>query len=311
MVRGGGVVAMPTETVYGLAGDAFNERAVARIFEVKARPSFDPLIVHVCDEAMAARVVADIPPLARKLMAAFWPGPLTLVLPKRAEVPGLVTSGLDTVAVRLPNHPLALALIRESGCPLAAPSANPFGYISPTTAEHVRAQLGDKIDGILDGGACSVGVESTIVGFGDDGSLHLLRPGGIPLEAIAEATGVLATRYPLPATPSIPAPGMLRQHYAPRVPVRCVAAWDGVLPEAWRGKRIGWIGLRRPLQEGVFALEECLSETGDLRVAASRLFAAMRCLDGADLDGIVAELVPETGLGLAINDRLRRAEGKA
>ncbi|MCL1856981.1 MAG: L-threonylcarbamoyladenylate synthase [Kiritimatiellaeota bacterium] len=332
ILRRGGVVAMPTETVYGLAADAFNERAVARVFEAKARPSFDPLIVHVCDEAMAERVAAEAPPLARRLMARFWPGPLTLVLPKRPEVPPLVTSGLETVAVRMPDHSLALSLIRESGCPLAAPSANPFGYVSPTTAEHVRQQLGDKIDGIVDGGACRVGVESTIVGFGRDGGLRLLRPGGVTVEDIEAVAGekcwtldVECSMFDVPSasrddgniehpTSNIQhrtiAPGMLPQHYAPRVPVRCVTSgWDGTLPEAWRGKRIGWLGLRRPSHGALFATVECLSEEGDVRLAASRLFAAMRRLDAADLCGIVAELVPDAGLGLAINDRLRRAAG--
>jgi L-threonylcarbamoyladenylate synthase len=181
IIRGGGIVAFPTETVYGLGANGYNSLAVARIFEVKRRPSFDPLILHVADPADVRKLVKEIPSNAKKLIERFWPGPVTVVLLKEESIPDIVTAGLPSIAVRMPDHPMALSLIKESKCPIAAPSANPFGYLSPTTAEHVREQLGDQVDLILDGGPCTVGVESTIVSF-LDGKTRLLRPGGVSLE---------------------------------------------------------------------------------------------------------------------------------
>ena len=202
IIRKGGIVAFPTETVYGLGADAFNALAVARIFEVKGRPYFDPLIVHVANPADVEKLVKEIPPSAKKLMERFWPGPLTVVLLKVNNIPDIVTAGLRTVAIRMPNHPMALSLIKESRCPIAAPSANPFGYLSPTTAEHVREQLGDRVDLILDGGPCPVGVESTIVSFLEKKS-RLLRPGGVPLEEIESIIGKVEVS-PIDDRPSAP-----------------------------------------------------------------------------------------------------------
>lgn len=303
ILRAGGIVAMPTETVYGLAANAFDPRAVARVFEAKRRPSFDPLIVHVQAPEELRRVATEIPPAVQALAARFWPGPLTVVLPKQPGVPDLVTSGLPTVAVRMPDHPLALALIRAAGVPLAAPSANPFGYISPTTAEHVRRQLGNAVDYILDGGPCRVGVESTIVAW-RDGEPVLLRAGGLPVEEIEHVLGPVG-RVRATAAPGRPeAPGQLEQHYAPRTPLRLLT--DAEAPTAV-GAKLGWIGLRAPEEPGRYTHLEELSKRDDLRDAAAALFAAMHRLDAAGLDAIEARLVPESGLGRAINDRLRRA----
>lgn len=301
-LRRGGIVAMPTETVYGLAANAFDARAVARVFEAKRRPRFDPLIVHVAAPEDLSRVASEVPAAAQRLVTMFWPGPLTLVLPKLPSVPDLVTAGLATVAVRMPDHPLALALIRAAGTPLAAPSANPFGYISPTTAEHVRRQLGELVDVILDGGPCRVGVESTILGW-QAGVPVLLRAGGLAVEDLERELGPIQRGATHVADTAPEAPGQLAQHYAPRTPLRLVAQ-DEVLPKQ---KRLGWIGLGPPIEPALFSAIETLSPRGDLLEAAAALFAAMHRLDALGLDVILARLVPETGLGLAINDRLRRA----
>lgn len=221
-------MAFATETVYGLGANALNAISVARIFEAKGRPRFDPLIVHLADATEVERVVAEFPTVARKLADAFWPGPLTLVLPKRDCVPDLVTSNLPHVAVRVPGHPLAREMIRLAGCPVAAPSANLFGRVSPTTAEHVLEQLAGRIDLVLDGGPCSVGVESTVL---DVTTLPptLLRPGGIPVEAIEGLIGPVARVSAAGASPTpLAAPGMLPQHYAPRTPLRLVRDWHAV-----------------------------------------------------------------------------------
>lgn len=291
VLRAGGLVAMPTETVYGLAGDACNDRAVARIFEAKGRPRFNPLIVHLPD-LEAARRHAEIGPEAEALAAAFWPGPLTLVLPLRADrgLSPLVTAGLDTVAIRLPAHPVARALLVAFGGPVAAPSANPSGRVSPTRAGHVLDGLSGRIEAVLDGGPCAVGVESTIVGL--DGPATLLRPGGVPVEAIEAALG-----HPLilPGDPAQPkAPGQLASHYAPRARVRLNA--DVPAP----GET--WVSFGGPARFS-------LSESGDLVEAAANLFHILREADLATPDGgtIAFAPVPEGGLGRAINDRLRRA----
>ncbi len=298
LLHGGGVVAIPTETVYGLAANAFDARAVARVYEIKRRPSFDPLIVHVLDEAMLARVAAGIPDAARALIARFWPGPLTLVLPKAAAIPGLVTSGLSTVAVRMPAHPVARSLLELAGVPLAAPSANRFGSLSPTRAAHVAGQLGDDPDLVLDGGACEHGVESTIVAF--DSGVRVLRPGAVPLEALAALLPEVTLGRSDAETPV--APGQLAHHYAPRTPLRLV---EGGGTRGEGRARAGFLGFMRPAAG--YAQNRVLSETGDLREAAARLFEALHELDGLGLDRIDAETVPEAGLGVAIMDRLRRA----
>src|SRR4030043_222025 len=205
IIRRGGIVAFPTETVYGLGADAFNPLAMARIYEVKRRPYFDPLIVHVANHTDLEKFDKEIPSNAKKLIERFWPGPLTVVLLKKEEIPDIVTAGLPSVAIRMPNHPMALSLIKESKCPIAAPSANPFGYLSPTTAEHVRDTLGDQVDVILDGGPCPVGVESTIVSFLEGGP-RLLRPGGGSLEEIESIIGKVEVSPKEEGKPS--APGM-------------------------------------------------------------------------------------------------------
>lgn len=306
ILRDGGLVAIPTETVYGLGADALNPRAVARVFEVKARPRFDPLIVHVPDIAAAEKLVTEFPQAARRLAEAFWPGPLTIVLPKQDIVPDIVTSGLPTVAIRVPDHEMPQALLRETGLPIAAPSANPFGRLSPTTAEHVRAQLGEAVDFILDGGPCRVGVESTVVQV-RDGEVVLLRPGGVTveeLEAVAGAVTIPAADDH-PSTAAQPSPGTLPQHYAPRTPLQ-LGPCDR---DALAGRRVGLLCLTRPAETSSYAVVEVLSESGDLREAAANFFAALRRLDATGLDGIVAELFPDVGLGRALNDRLQRAAG--
>ncbi len=300
VIRQGGVVAFPTETVYGLGANALDATAVARVFELKGRPRFDPLIVHIADfDALDALVTAYSAP-ARLLAERFWPGPLTLVLPKRSCVPDIVTAGLPSVAVRLPDHPIARDLIRSAGVPLAAPSANLFGRTSPTTAAHVFEQFADRLDMVLDGGACSVGVESTVVSFLDARPL-LLRHGGVPLEDLAATIGPIQ----LPTTESerAVAPGQLPSHYAPRTPLRL---FNGQ-PSFTSGQRVGLLCLRSPRDHAPWTAIEVLSARGDLKEAATRLFAAMRRLDALDLDLILAESVSETGLGRAIMDRLRRA----
>jgi L-threonylcarbamoyladenylate synthase len=305
IIKKGGLVAFPTETVYGLGANAFAPLAVARIFEVKRRPYFDPLIVHIDDRSHLEKLVKEISPDAERLTERFWPGPLTVVLSKREEVPEIVTAGLPTVAVRMPNHPMALRLIALAGCPVAAPSANPFGYLSPTTAQHVRDQLGDQIDFILDGGPCEIGVESTIVSFSRVRPL-LLRPGGVPLEQIESVIGRVETR---PAQERRPlAPGMLPRHYAPRTPI--LVDWREKDLDSHKGKRIGLLAFQGTNNTPRYQHVEVLSKEGDLREAAANLFAAIRRLDGSNLDLIVAEPISEVGLGRAIMDRLRRASTK-
>ncbi|TPI38652.1 threonylcarbamoyl-AMP synthase [Mesorhizobium sp. B3-1-9] len=296
LLEGGDVVAIPTETVYGLAGDATNGVAVARIFEAKGRPRFNPLIAHVADRAMADRI-AGFDPLSARLAEAFWPGPLTLVLPHRADsgIHPLVTAGLDTIALRMPRG-FGGGLIARLGRPLAAPSANSSGKISGTTAGAVAADLGDRIRLVVDGGATPVGLESTIVKV-EDGRLRLLRPGGIGAEEIEAVAGAKLSR----GASGIEAPGMLASHYAPgtamRLNVGDVAEGEALLAFG-RNRAEGW--------ERAAALRN-LSETGDLREAASNLFAFMQALDRVGAATIAVEPIPLEGLGEAINDRLARA----
>ncbi len=292
LLRAGALVAIPTETVYGLAADARNDRAVAAIYAAKNRPAFNPLIVHLPDLAAVARL-AVLTPEAERLAAAFWPGPLTLVLPLRpdAGLSPLVTAGLDTVAIRLPAHPVARALLTQAGIPVAAPSANPSGRVSPTRAEHVLAGLSGRIAAVLDGGPCAVGVESTILAL--DGPPALLRPGGVAVEAIEAALGAPLL---MPGDPSTPkAPGQLASHYAPEARVRLNAT------QAQEGEVL--VGF------GPIAGHLTLSASGDLLEAAANLFHFLREADAlAGPGGAIAFApVPETGLGRAINDRLRRA----
>lgn len=307
----GGLVAAPTETVYGLAADALNAKACRAIFRAKGRPASDPLIVHVDTLALAGEI-AELNDAARAVARAFWPGPLTLVLPKRPGVPAIVTSGLPSVAVRMPAHPLFRELIRRSGCPLAAPSANPFGYVSPTTAAHVRDGLGRRIGHILDGGAATIGVESTILDLRDPQRPALLRPGAVSREELERVLGrkVSAYRRKTPAHTAAVAPGMLERHYSPRTPltlvrtltprrVREARADEALLfmhkPAAITGPNIFWLSDTR----------------GGLEQAAHRLFGQLRALDEGGWTGIHAELAPGAdALALAINDRLARAAAK-
>lgn len=291
ILREGGLVAFPTETVYGLGADAGNGRAVAGIYAAKGRPSFNPLIVHLPGAEEVDRL-AEVPERARDLMAAFWPGPLTLVLPLREGAPlsPLVTAGLPSVALRAPAHPLARALLEAAGRPLAAPSANPSGRVSPTTAGHVLAGLAGRIDAVLDGGACAVGLESTILALGPGGP-RLLRAGGLPVETLEAALG---ERLALDTDPArIVAPGQMASHYAPRGRLRLNA----------RAAEPGEV----MLGFGEVAGELTLSASGDLQEAAASLFAALHSLDAMGAERIAVAPVPERGLGRAINDRLRRA----
>ena len=301
-IRAGGLVGMPTETVYGLAADALNPTAVLKIFSAKGRPRFDPLIVHIPDPDWAWQISVATP-RAMKLAAACWPGPLTLVLKRQSMVPDVVTSGLDTVGIRCPDHPLARELLRICGTPLAAPSANVFGRISPTTAEHVREQLGDLVDVILDGGPCRVGIESTVL-LTDPYPL-ILRPGGLTRERIEEILGepvAIAGRTERAGHLPRQAPGMLASHYAPRKPLTIrapMAAWP-------MDQSVGVLAFR---QAPDLPHVDVLSPTGDLTEAAMRLFACLRRLDASPATSLMAELLPEEGLGEGINDRLRRAAG--
>lgn len=299
----GGLVAFPTETVYGLGCDALNPDAAAKVFEAKQRPQFDPLIVHIADRRQLDNVARALTTTAWQLIDQFWPGPLTLVLPKQPTIPDLVTAGLDTVAVRMPNHPVAHALIREAGTPIAAPSANPFGYVSPTTAQHVADGLGNAIDLILDGGPCPVGVESTIVSLIGPRA-ELLRPGSITLEQLSAVIGPLSRSSSVVDQPT--APGQLARHYATQTPITILISAK-TRPTPAKNERVGLlIFSEASATDERFAAVEVLSTTGDLREAARHLFAALRRLDAQGLDRIYVEPCQEEGLGMAIMDRLRR-----
>jgi L-threonylcarbamoyladenylate synthase len=299
IIRKGGLVAMPTETVYGLAADATNDQAVAKIFKAKGRPQFNPLIIHVAGLEMGKRYV-ETPPIAEKLAKEYWPGPLTIVLPRKSgsDVSLLVSAGLNTIAIRSPNHDIAQALIKAADRPLAAPSANRSGSISPTRPEHVEESLGGNVDMIIDGGPCPVGLESTIVKInGDD--VTLLRPGGLAREAIERFLGRALKSAPKADTPQ--APGMLESHYAPKAPLRR----DVDEPD----ENEAYLAFGACKKEFPNALN--LSESGDLTEAAANLFAYLRALDemcaAYSLLGIAAAPIPNEGLGEAINDRLKRA----
>ncbi len=328
LLNAGGVVAIPTETVYGLAADALNPVAVARIFEIKRRPHFDPLIIHL---ASAHDLIhhprgsflksASLPSSAQRLIDSFWEpagGPLTLIFPKSSLIPDLVTAGLPSAAFRVPAHPLTRRLIQLVGSPLAAPSANPFGAVSPTTAQHVRDSLGSAPDLILDGGPCASGVESTVLSFADPSDLSrcvdiptLLRPGALPVEDIERVVGPVGRPTPSHASRALPqsSPGLLASHYATRAPIRTLTAGAPIPtsfpPDVRRPALLAFQA--SPAAPHPYIAVEVLSPHADLRDAAANLFAALRRLDAVNPDLILAQLLPDHGLGLAVNDRLSRA----
>ncbi|MBX2834699.1 MAG: threonylcarbamoyl-AMP synthase [Micavibrio sp.] len=311
ILRDGGLVGMPTETVYGLAANALDDQAVAKIFEAKGRPSFNPLIIHVENLDMAARYV-EVNEWAKALAHSFWPGPLTLILPRRegCGISDLVSAGLETLAVRVPSHPAALSLIRESGLPLAAPSANKSGTLSPTTPAHVAVSLGDKVDFILAGGACSVGLESTVVDLSGLAPL-ILRPGAICAQELGKALGA-DVAYDAGDKERPKSPGILLKHYAPNTPLRlnAVDVEEGEALLAFGSIKFMGIksgGHAKDMPDG-YLLN--LSENGDLYDAASNLFSMLKSLDEAGAERIAIMSVPSEGIGRAINDRLSRAAEK-
>ncbi len=303
LITRGEAIAIPTETVYGLAANALDVRAVAKIFAIKQRPVFDPLIIHLADFSYVDEYVLGIPKVFRQLAEKFTPGPITFLLKKRSHIPDIVTAGSPYVAVRIPSHPVTQHLLKIIDFPLAAPSANPFGYISPTTAQHVADQLGNKIYYILDGGVCTVGVESTIVGLNEQGQIEVLRKGGLSIESIEEVVGKVIVRETSVSNPT--APGMLSSHYAPRIPL--VLGNIEALAASGDPERTGILTFNRLLPNIPHKNQIMLSGTSNFTEAAFNLFAGMRYLDQMDLDVIYAELAPEMDLGVAINDRLRRA----
>jgi L-threonylcarbamoyladenylate synthase len=311
-LRSGGLVAVPTETVYGLAGDATSRSACLAIFKAKGRPKGDPLIVHIASLRDLARV-ARANPAALRLAARFWPGPLTIVLPKTGAVPDAATAGLPSVAVRMPSHPLFRRLIRLAGVPLAAPSANPFGYVSPTTAEHVRRGLGLRVAHILDGGPSRIGLESTIIDLRDPGRPALLRPGAVTRAELARALGmpVAVARRPAARGRGQVAPGQMKRHYSPRTPVTLHAALTPRM--ASRGDpRDAWLFIAKPPGNAASRRKNIfwLDSKGDLRLAARRLFATLRSLDDAGFRRIHVERPAGTGLAEALADRLVRASSR-
>ncbi|WP_310587378.1 L-threonylcarbamoyladenylate synthase [Emticicia sp. 21SJ11W-3] len=304
LLNAGEVVGIPTETVYGLAGNALNTDAVARIFEVKNRPTFDPLIVHTHSIEQFEKYVNVTDERVYALAEKFMPGPLTLLLPRKEIIPDLVTSGLDTVAFRIPNHPLTLQLLRQLDFPLAAPSANPFGYISPTSALHVNHQLGEQINLILDGGECQVGIESTIVGFAGNETI-VYRKGGLSIEEIENVVGKVQIIEHSSSNPQ--APGMLKSHYAPRKPL-LLTSHDSEITSS--NEKVAYLGFNE-LRADISAENQLLlSPSGNFKEAAKNLFAYLRDLDNRNVEVIYTSLLPEKDLGRAINDRIRRATVK-
>jgi L-threonylcarbamoyladenylate synthase len=304
LLLSGKLVAIPTETVYGLAANALNEKAVLSIFEAKQRPFFDPLIVHVHSFEAAKKYASFSDERLVKLAVAFWPGPLTLLLPKKEIIPALVTSGLEQVAVRVPDHPLTLSLLKKTDLPLAAPSANPFGYVSPTEPAHVNKQLGDKIAYILDGGPSSVGLESTIVGIEED-AVCIFRLGGLAIEEIEKISGKVELRINNSSDPK--APGQLKNHYAPKKPL-LIGNLEELLKNNTSKKKVVICFGEEPTANKTEVLN--LSKTKNLDEAALNLFKFLRLADESSAELVLCTLLPEEGLGRAINDRLKRAATK-
>jgi len=297
------LVAIPTETVYGLAGNIYSDTSIRKIFELKKRPLYNPLIVHLKSYTELEKVASAVPEKARVLAETFWPGPLTLVLKKQNNISDLITAGKDTVAVRVPNHPLALALLQELDFPLAAPSANPFGSISPTTAAHVTTYFDASQLFVLDGGACTKGIESTIVGFEEDQPV-LYRAGATSIAAIEAIVGPLKIVTKDDVAPV--APGMLSKHYAPSTPTVFSTDIAKTLLD-YSDKQIGVLSFCQQYEHPSIIHQEMLSSKGDLDEAASRLYAAMHELDSKKLELLIVEQLPNEGIGIAINDKLKRA----
>jgi L-threonylcarbamoyladenylate synthase len=297
------LVAIPTETVYGLAGNIYSEKAIKAIFETKKRPFFNPLIVHIPSVEYLSNIVEHVPEKAKLLAEAFWPGPITLVLKKKATIPDLITAGKDTVAVRVPNHPMALELLKQLPFPLAAPSANPFSSISPTSAAHVEDYFKDKIKMVFDGGTCKSGIESTIIGFENDEPI-IYRLGSTSIEAIEAAVGKVELKNKKDVAPD--APGMLARHYAPKTKTILT---DNIVDSVkhYAHKKIGLLVFNSDFKSEAISIRIVLSKTGDLSEAASKLYEALHQLDKENLDIIIAEKFPDYGLGKSINDRLTRA----
>ncbi|MCA0362821.1 MAG: threonylcarbamoyl-AMP synthase [Bacteroidetes bacterium] len=305
LLERGEVVAIPTETVYGLAGNALNPEAVSKIFAVKNRPTFDPLIIHVSGITEIEKYTQNFPEKFSQLAQKYMPGPLTFLIEKKNIIPDIVTSGLGKVAIRIPDHILALELLKNLDFPLAAPSANPFGYVSPTSARHVFDQLGEKIPYILDGGSCKIGLESTIIGL-ENGATVVYRKGGLEIEKIED---ILQEKIILKehSSSNPQAPGMLEKHYSPDKKIEILSADT----EINQTENIGFLGFEKLKSEININNQFILSKNGDLQEAARNLFEGLRWFDKTTLEKIYVELVPEHGLGLAINDRLRRAAAKS
>jgi L-threonylcarbamoyladenylate synthase len=300
------LVAIPTETVYGLAGNIYSEKAIKKIFETKKRPLFNPLIVHIDSKNKLEEIALEIPEKAKKLADAFWPGSLTLVLKKKAHIPDSITAGKDTVAVRVPNHELTLKLLKLLDFPLAAPSANPFGSISPTTAQHVADYFPDDLAMVLEGGNCENGIESTIIGFENNEAI-LYRLGSISLEEIEAIIGTIRVKNKKENAPD--APGMLSRHYAPKTKTILAENVDEELKK-YTNEKIGLLLYQNSITNHNNLVIEILSKKGNLKEATANLYAAMHRLDKQNLDLIIAEKFPDNDLGKSINDRLERATKK-
>ena len=303
IIKKGGLVIFPTETVYGLGADAFNEKAVAKIFEVKKRPKFDPIIVHIADINSLKLLATNIPPVALKLIEKFWPGPLTIVIPKRKGVPDIVTAGLPTVAVRMPSHPVALKLIKNSQTTIAAPSANIFGKLSPTEPSHIIKEFKNSVDLIIDNGKTPIGVESTVISFLD--KPVILRPGGVTIEEIEKVIGKVEIKntYENPISP-----GQFKTHYAPNKKLKIINSLSDL--KNIKKENAGFLAFKKRKNIKGFKKIEFLSKNGNLNEAACNLFSALHKLQNSDVDIIYVEAVPQKGLGLAIMDRLKKAETK-
>jgi len=300
------LIAIPTETVYGLAGNIYSDKAIKAIFEMKKRPFFNPLIVHIHSSEQLSDLVEEVPVKAKLLADQFWPGSLTMILKKKKSVPDLVTAGKDSVAIRIPDHPLALELLQSLNFPLAAPSANPFGSISPTNAFHVADYFSDILEMVLDGGECKNGIESTIIGF-EKGEPVVYRLGSVSIESIENTIGKVQIINKKEVAPD--APGMLSRHYAPKT-TTYLEENVGEFVRKFQNKRIGALLFKDKIENTEILHQEVLSEKGDLAEATSKLYAALHRLDKMELDIIVAEKFPDFELGKSINDRLERATKK-